>query len=90
MAESKKGIISEEALEEISGGLKLPKLTVKNVLLGAGIAISAIGATAIGGTIAHAMTPEVKDSKTKSDEVGESDDDAVMKSFRELFKEQES
>ena len=52
MEEIKNGIISEEALDEIAGGLRLPKITVKKVLTGAGIFIGALaalgGATGLG------------------------------------------
>lgn len=52
MEEIKNGIISEEALDEIAGGLRLPKITVKKVLTGAGILIGALaalgGATGLG------------------------------------------
>lgn len=52
MEEIKNRIISEEALDEIAGGLRLPKITVKKVLTGAGILIGALaalgGATGLG------------------------------------------
>ena len=67
MEEFKNGVISEEALDEIAGGFKLPKLTVKNILLGAGVAITALAGATIGGKIAYAMTPKPKDDTTKSD-----------------------
>ena len=48
MEEIKNGVISEEALEEIAGGLKMPKLNLKNVLAAAGVAVVAL--STIGGT----------------------------------------
>ena len=48
MEEIKNGVISEEALEEIAGGLKISKSTVKKVLATAGVVVGALGA--IGGT----------------------------------------
>lgn len=52
MEEIKNGVISEEALDEIAGGLKLPKITVNKVFAGAGIFIGALatlgGATGLG------------------------------------------
>ena len=46
MEEFKNGAISEEALDEIAGGLSISKSTVKNVLIAAGIGILAVGGTA--------------------------------------------
>ena len=58
MEEFKNGAISEEALDEIAGGLSVSKSTVKNVLLAAGI-----GILAAGGATALAMS---KNGKGKS------------------------
>ena len=44
MAEFKNGVISEEALEEIAGGLKISTSTIKKVLAGAGVGILALSA----------------------------------------------
>lgn len=58
MEEIKNGVISEEALEEIAGGLKMPKLTLKGVLAAAGVAVAALGAlggTATIGTVAYKL-----------------------------------
>lgn len=49
MEEIKNGVISEEALDEIAGGLKISKSTVKKVLATAGVVVGALGA--IGGTV---------------------------------------
>lgn len=62
MAEEKieKGVISEEALEEIAGGLNISKDTLKKVAIGAGVIIGtfALGAGAgVGGTLA---VPKIK------------------------------
>lgn len=48
MEEIKNGVISEEALDEIAGGLKISKSTVKKALTAAGVIVGALGA--IGGT----------------------------------------
>ena len=75
MEEIKNGIISEEALDEIAGGLRLPKITVKKVLTGAGILIGALaalgGATGLGygayklatGKEEEGETPAVDDNQ---------------------------
>lgn len=86
MEEIKNGVISEKALDEIAGGLKLPKLTVKNIFLSAGITISAIAGAIAGGSFAYAMTPKVKESKTRSDGIGELKN-VDMKQFQNLFNE---
>ena len=49
MEEIKNGVISEEALEEIAGGLKISKSTVKKALTAAGVIVGALGA--IGGGV---------------------------------------
>ena len=49
MAENEKivnSIISEEALEDIAGGLKIDKATLKKYLIGAGVTIAAAGTLA--------------------------------------------
>ena len=50
MAEQQKFVeaISEKTLDEVAGGLKLDKATVKKALIGAGVAILGIGATTGG------------------------------------------
>ena len=58
MEKFKNGAISEEALDEIAGGLSISKSTVKNVLIAAGI-----GVLAAGGATALAMS---KNGKGKS------------------------
>lgn len=70
MAEEKieKGIISEEALEEIAGGINISKETLKKVVIGAGVMIGtfALGAGAgVGGTLA--VQKIKKHFKEKSD-----------------------
>ena len=47
MAEKMVEAISEETLDEVAGGLKLDKSTMKKALIGAGVAI--LGATAVAG-----------------------------------------
>ena len=49
MAEEKieKGIISEEALEEIAGGINISKETLKKVAIGAGVTI--LGSAGLAG-----------------------------------------
>lgn len=66
MEEFKNGAISEEALEEIAGGLKMPKITLKKVLIGAGVAILAAGGAAAGGGIAYASYKAGQKSGKKS------------------------
>lgn len=47
MAENKEmenGVISEEALDQIAGGLSINKSTLKKVLIGSGVAIAAAAA----------------------------------------------
>ncbi|MGN1043823.1 MAG: hypothetical protein ACI4PR_03345 [Acutalibacteraceae bacterium] len=49
MAENEKivnGVISEEALEDIAGGLKIEPKTLKRYLIGAGVTIAAAGTLA--------------------------------------------
>ena len=48
MEEIKNGVISEEALEEIAGGLGISMSTFKKALAAAGVIVGALGA--IGGT----------------------------------------
>lgn len=51
MEEFKNGVISEEALGEIAGGLKISKSAVKKILAGACVGVLALGAAggAAGG-----------------------------------------
>ena len=53
MEEFKNGAISEEALEEIAGGLNMPPITLKKALIGAGVAI--LAATGIGAATTTAL-----------------------------------
>ena len=62
MEEFKNGAISEEALDEIAGGLSVSSSTVKNVLLAAGIGILAVG-SGVGG--AMGMKEYMKSQKKK-------------------------
>ena len=50
MEEIKNGVISEEALEEVAGGLNIPKITLKKAIIAAGVAVAAL--STIGGTTA--------------------------------------
>ncbi len=63
MEEFKKGAISEEALDEIAGGLSISKSTVKNVLIAAGI-----GVLAAGGATALAVSKSGKGKSSVSPE----------------------
>lgn len=51
MAEEKieKGAISEEALEEIAGGLNISKDTLKKVAIGAGVTVIGLAGIGYGG-----------------------------------------
>ena len=51
MAEEKieKGVISEEALEEIAGGINVSKETLKKVAIGAGVTVLGLGGIGYGG-----------------------------------------
>ena len=67
MAEEKieKGIISEEALEEIAGGIGISKETLKKVAIGSGVIISAVGTVggaAVGGYLLGKKRGEKKAS----------------------------
>ena len=65
MEEIKNGVISEEALEEIAGGLKMPKLNLKNVLAAAGVVVGALGtlgATTVTGYEIYKHKKNKKDS----------------------------
>lgn len=46
-----KGIISEEALEEVAGGAGVDKKKLKKVLLGAGIAVTSLAAGGVAGGV---------------------------------------
>ena len=68
MAEEKieKGIISEEALEEIAGGLKafgydIPNDKIKKAAIGAGVTIAS-GAALIGGYVGKKLYDHYKES----------------------------
>lgn len=95
MEEFKNGAISEEALEKIAGGLNLPPLTVRNVLIAAGVVVGALsavgGATLTGYEIYKHKKGKENKSKTKAkptDYTGIGDLKKVdMKQFRNLFKE---
>lgn len=62
MAEEKieKGAISEEALEEIAGGINVSKETLKKAAIGAGVMISA--GAGVGGAI---LTQKLFNSRKK-------------------------
>ena len=64
MENYKNGVISEEALEEVAGGLKINKDAVKKVLIGAGIGIISLGA-GIAINIAGTEIVEHKDDIAK-------------------------
>ena len=66
MEEIKNGIISEEALDEIAGGLKLPKLTVKKVLTGAGVFIGALAALGGAAGLGYGGYKYKKNKKTRT------------------------
>ena len=52
MEEIKNGVISEETLDEIAGGLKISKSTVKKVLTTAGVVVGALGG-GVGGYLVY-------------------------------------
>lgn len=64
MEEFKNGAITEEALDEIAGGLGMPKLTVKNVLIAAGIGVLAVGA-GFGGSVGMKYYNKLQKEKKK-------------------------
>ena len=51
MEEFKNGAISEEALDEIAGGLSLSSISLKNALIAAGVAIVAAGSFTAGALV---------------------------------------
>ena len=51
MEELKNGVISEEALDEIAGGLKLSSISLKNALIAAGVSVVAAGAFTAGAFV---------------------------------------
>ena len=87
MEEFKNGAISEEALDEIAGGLSISKSTVKNVLIAAGIGVLAAGA--VSGYYAGRRNSSSKKAKGKqavSSYAGIGDlKDVNMEDFRSLF-----
>ena len=88
MEEIKNGVISEEALDEIAGGLKISKSTVKKALTAAGVVIGTLGA--IGGTTlaGYEIYKHKKGKENKStDYTGVGDLREVdMEQFKNLFK----
>lgn len=55
MEEMKNGVISEEALDEVAGGLSIDKAKLKNIVLKAGIPVvgaAALAATSVGAALA--------------------------------------
>lgn len=65
MEEVVTNVISEEALEKVAGGLKLPPITLKTALIAAGVTIGAIGA--VGATSAIAVETYKHYKKNKKD-----------------------
>lgn len=53
MEEVVTNVISEEALEKVAGGLKLPPITLKTALIAAGVTVGVI--SAVGTTTAVAV-----------------------------------
>ena len=51
MEEFKKGAISEEALDEIAGGLGLSSISLKNALIASGVAIVAASSFTAGALV---------------------------------------
>lgn len=51
MEELKNGVISEEALDEIAGGLSLSSISLKNALIAAGVSVVAAGAFTAGAFV---------------------------------------
>ena len=47
--EIEKSVISEEALDDIAGGINVDKSTLKKILISAGVAIAGAGAIATAG-----------------------------------------
>lgn len=74
--EMKNGVISEEALSEIAGGTGIDKLTLAEILKGAGVGVwsmtksvakgVAIGAGAAGGLVAASVLGTYALSKTET------------------------
>lgn len=63
MEEVVTNVISEEALEKVAGGLKLPPLTLKTALIAAGVTvgvISAVGATTAATVGAYKHYKKIK------------------------------
>lgn len=63
MAEEKieKGVISEEALEEIAGGLNISKDTLKKVAIGAGVTVLGLAGLAGIGYVGKKLYDDSKD-----------------------------
>ena len=49
------GVISEEALEQVAGGLKVDPSTLKKILMGAGVAVGAAAIATAGGAVGYHM-----------------------------------
>lgn len=76
MAEEKieKGVISEEALEEIAGGLKvfgydIPNDKIKKAVVGAGVAIGSVGIGFLGKGAYDYFKNKTKGSGGKEEEI---------------------
>lgn len=63
MAEEKieKGVISEEALEEIAGGLNISKDTLKKVAIGSGVTVLGLAGLAGIGYVGKKLYDDSKD-----------------------------
>lgn len=94
MEEFKNGAISEEALDEIAGGLKMPKITLKSALIGAGVAILAAGGAAAAATTGIVLSKKKKKKNTDSkpvDHTGIGNLRKVdMKQYRDLLTEEDN
>lgn len=51
MEELKKGVITEEALDEIAGGLSMSAISLKNALIAAGVTVVAASAFTAGAFV---------------------------------------
>ena len=61
MEEIKNGVISEEALDEIAGGLKLPKSNLLKALIAAGVTVlAAMPLAGVGAGAAYLIDKKVK------------------------------
>lgn len=60
-----KGVISEEALEEIAGGLNISKDTLKKVAIDAGVIIGTFALGAGAGVGVTILTQKLRDPRKK-------------------------